>query len=216
MKFRLLAASAIFCLPSAALGMTFSVPLEALVGPIDFPASSGGRTAHFDFGQQFSEIESVSIELEARVRAQEYDVCASPFDPQSCVHEIHLLGFWAIMDDQENEVPGTIFTHPGLSFPVVGIDGREAYGTDIRRFSNPLVGWDFLLDGESNLTLYWNRELGDPDRFIRNVVEPTGEILSARLVINGAAIPEPSTACLVALGLLVLSRPRIGADRIRH
>ena len=40
--------------------------------------------------------------------------------------------------------------------------------------------FDYLLDGEGSLTLFWNRALGNPDRIIQNLIEPSGEIFSGQ------------------------------------
>lgn len=205
MRCALLAAALCF-LPSIAFGTTFSVPLPGLLGAVDFTPSSGGKDAIFDFDQQFSEIENVWIEVEAHVFAREFDVCGTTFDPQSCVHEVQLLGFFARLDKEDSAALGTVFSD-GLSFSD-DFRALEGSGVDVAPFNNSLVGWDFLLDGEGKLLLFWNRALGNPDRIIQNVIEPSGEIVSARLIIEGTPIPEPSSALLIAVGLLVLANTR--------
>lgn len=109
------------------------------------------------------------------------------------------------MDKQESPNLGFIFTD-GLSFG--DRDALEGSGVDIAPFNNAFVGWDFLLDGEGNLTLFWSPVLGNPDRIIVNVVQPRGEIFSARLIIEGTPVPEPSSFLLLAAGLLVLTRTK--------
>lgn len=194
--------------PSTALGVSFSVPLPDLIGVIDFSPAEG-REASFDFSQQFSQIDSVWIEVEAKVAALQFDSCGTFFDPQPCVHEVFLLGFYARLDKEGSPRLGTVFSD-GLSFSEDS-HAPEGYGVDTAIFNNPLVGWDFLLDGEGSLILYWNGLLGDPDEIVQNVILPSGEIFSARLIIDGTPIPEPSTALLVASGLLLM--PRIRGNR---
>lgn len=191
---------ALFSLPGTAVGASFSVPLPGLVGVVDF-STLEGKAASFNFGQQFSEITNVSIEIEAQVFAREFDVCGTTFDPQPCVHEIELLGFFSFMDENSPE-PGFVWSD-GLSFG--DFRALEGSGVDVAAFNNTLVGWDFLHDGEGSLTLFWNVALGDPDRIITNVIEPSGEIFSARLIIEGTPIPEPSTALLFAAALLTVA-----------
>jgi hypothetical protein len=198
---RLALVAALILLPGTAGGTTFSAPLPGLVGVVDFLPSTGGKEASFDLGQQFSEIQNVWIELEAHVFAREFDVCGTTFDPQPCVHEVQLLGFFAIMDEDSSN-PGLVWSD-GLSFSD-DFHALEGSGVDVAPFNNTLVGWDFLLDGTGSLTLFWDSALGNPDRIILNVVEPSGEIINARLIIEGTPIPEPSTALLLALGLVLL------------
>ncbi len=193
-------------IPSAAGAVTFSTPLTDLVGPVDFFPSTGGREAQFDFEQQFAEIQNVWIEVDAMVRARSFDVCGLAFDPQPCVRVIQLLGFAATMDKEDSPNLGLVFSD-GLSFSD-DIHALEGSGLSIAIFNNTLVGWDFLLDGEGSLTLFWNRLLGNPDRIIQNVIEPSGEIFGARLIVEAVPIPEPSTCLLLAAGLLALGVSR--------
>lgn len=191
---------ALTLVPNTAIGLSFSAPLTALVGVVDF-STSNGKNVSFDFGQRFSAIQSVSIEIEAQVFAREFNVCGTTFNPQPCVHTVQLRGFLAIMDENSPE-PGFVWSD-GLSFGE--FDALEGSGVDVAHFNNPLVGWDFLLSGSGSLTLFWNRALGNPDRFIQNVIEPSGEIFGARLIVEGTPIPEPSTTLLLATGLLTLA-----------
>lgn len=192
-------------LPTAALAASFSAPLPDLVGTVDFPTSEA-KEAAFDFGQQFSEIESVSIEIGAHVFAREFDYCGTGSNPQPCVHEVQLLGFFASMDTEDSPSHGLVFTEE-LSFSD-DFNALEGSGTDVEPFRNSQVGWDFLLDGEGSLRFAWNGTFWLPGVIIENLTEPSGEIFSARLILEGTAVPEPSTALLIAAGLAVLARGR--------
>ena len=79
-------------------------------------------------------------------------------------------------------------------------------------FNDELVptGFDYLLDGEGQVNLGWNAIFALPETIIMNVTNPSAEIFSARLIIEATPIPEPSTALLVATGLLMLSKRRYG------
>jgi hypothetical protein len=186
---------------------TFCVPLPDLVGVIDFPDDGPGREAAFEVGQQFSEIENVWIEVEARVFAKEFDVCGTWFDPQPCVHEVQLLGFVGRFDTEGHPLFSALHSK-GLSFGA--FRNLEGAGTDSAPFDDQFVqsGFQFLFDGEGSLTLFWNTVLGHPDRIILNVVEPSGEIFSARLIIEGTPVPEPSAGTLAGASLLVLAGMR--------
>lgn len=191
---------AILSFPSGqARAATYFAPLDGLVGPIDFLPGRGSGETSFDFGQQFAEIESVSIEIEASVTAREFDVCGTFFDPQPCMHVVQLLGLFAIMDIEDTPSFLAVFSE-GLSFSD-NFEDLTGAGVDVGRFNDD-VGWGFLLDGKGSLELFWNSAYGNPDRIIRNVIEPGGKIISARLVIQATVIPEPSTATLLGLGLL--------------
>jgi hypothetical protein len=114
--------------------MTFSVPLNDLVGDADFIPSISSKEASFDFDQQFLEIQDVWIEVDAHVFAREFDVCGTVFDPQPCVHVIQLLGVIAIMDKEDSPNLGTVWSD-GLSYSD-NITDLEGSGVDVARFSN--------------------------------------------------------------------------------
>jgi hypothetical protein len=197
---RILLATVLSFFPRVALGMCLSVPLPDLTGEVDFLPSTGGREASFDVGLGFSEIQTVWVVVEAQVFAKEFDVCGTVFDPQSCVHEIQLLGLFAIMDIEDSPSLITVFSD-GLSFSD-DFRALEGSGVDVAPFNNTLVGWDFLLDGQSSLTLFWNGALGNPDRIFGNVIQPSGEIFNARLIIEGTPVPEPAASLMSADGIL--------------
>lgn len=182
--------------PSSAATFVASIP--ALVGPLDF-STNEGKEATFDFGMEFSEIESVSIELEAHVIAQERDICG-PISP--CAPRAELLELFAIMDKEGSASFQTVLSDE-LAFG--NFDDPEGFGTTSALFRNTLAGWEFLLDGEGRLTLFWNQIRGIPGEILK---QPSGEIFSARIILEGTAVPEPSTALMVGLGLLGLAGRR--------
>lgn len=190
--------------PGTALGLSFSVPLPDLVGSVGYPAAI---ETSFDFGQQFSSIENVWIEVEAQVSALQLDICGTVFNPQPCAHQIFLLGFFAQLHTEGFPQFSTI-PSGGLSFG--DLRDLEGSGTDSAPFNDQFVNSDFqfLLDGKGSLTLFWNDVSGDPDLIIRNVIPPSGEILNARLIIEATPVPEPSTALLVTAGLVALTVAR--------
>ena len=190
--------------PGTAVGESFSLPIPGLVGEIDFPRGQG-KEVGFDFGQQFSEITSVSIEISAHVFALEFDVCGTLFEPAPCVHKAQLLGLRAQLDDGLDVLAGFAWSD-GLSF-YDGSSTLEGVGTDVGSFFlfNPSLGWDFLLSGKGDISLFWDSTFGNPDRIIIIVTEPSGEIFSARLIIEATPVPEPSTALLQAVALLTVA-----------
>ena len=193
------------CWPAVVVAATVSARLDGLVGDADFPATSG-KTVSFDLGVEFLEISRVSLEIEARVYAKEFDSCGTVFNPQPCTHETLLLGFFGRLDT-EDVLASTSVISEALSFSA-DPHATEGAGIDVANFNAQLVGWDYLLDGAGNLTLHWNDVLLLPGAVIRNVVPPSGNIASARLIVEGVVVPEPSPSLLLAVGLAILARGR--------
>ncbi len=196
----------VLVLPGASHAATFSAPIPGLVGVIDFEPHVSGREASFDFGQQFAEIERVSIEIEARVVAEQFDACGTTSNPQPCVRRVNLLGFFTLVDEEDKPFLGSISTALSVSDDP---HATEATGTGIGEFTDPFdlnpFGWDILLDGEGSVTPFWDALFPAPGLVIQNFEEGSGEILGARLIIEGTPIPEPSTAMLLGVGMLLLS-----------
>jgi hypothetical protein len=187
-------------LPRAARDVCVSVSLPDLVGEVDFFPSSGNREASFDVGLGFSEIQNVWIVVEAEVFAQEYDYCGTLFDPKPCVHVFNHVGFFAIMDKEDSPNLGSVFSW-GLSFSD-DENALEGYGVDVAVFNNQLVGWDFLLDGQGSLKLYWHAPAFLSHVIIHSVIDPSGEIFNARLIIEGTPVPEPAASLMSEDGIL--------------
>jgi hypothetical protein len=191
-----LLAALILLLPGASVAATFFAPISTLVGPLN-PPHSGGNQGVFDFGLGFSEIESVSIEIEAHVIAQERELCG--FFP--CVPRQELLALYAVMDTEGSPTFESVLSDE-LAFGDI-VDDPEGFGTESAIFRNIRVGWDFLLDGEGRLTVFWNHFITlEPSRISK---QPSGEIFSARIIVEGTAVPEVSTALMIGLGLLGLA-----------
>lgn len=208
MWFRHLPAAALLFLlstiPAGSAALSFSVELPDLVGP--FPSGyEPGPVASFDFEQEFLAIQGAWLEVEARVTALQFERCGTLSNPQPCVRVVRLIGFFSLMDKEGSPNPGFVFSD-GLVFwddP----SALEASGTDTVPFKNPLVGWDFLLDGRGSLTLFWN-DIYFIDDIIIDVSEPGGEIFAARLILDATPVPEPSTGTLVLLALALLAAAR--------
>lgn len=197
----ILVIAAMIVVPSSSTAMIVSIPLPGAVGEIDFSRSSGGRDVAFDFGHRFSEIASVSIEINARMYSLEYDVCGTVLDPQPCFHQTIQAGLAILLDTEGS--PGFETVLSGVSFsddPHV----FEASGVAAGQFTNNRTGWQFLGDGRGRLTIFWNCCGINPDSLVQNVIEPRGEIFDARLIVDGTPIPEPSSAVLIGIGLTLI------------
>ncbi len=182
----------------------FVLELPELVRPIGDPLDRSATLAipaHFDFGQPFLSVDAVFLEVEATLYAGEYDFCGFIFDPQPCTHVLELLGLFARLDN-EGGSPFSIVT--ALSYSDE-LHVPSASGTARSAFDYSLHGsFDFLLDGEGELTLHWNRVFTFPDRIIMDFHAPYGEIHGARLILEATPIPEPSVSSMTAIALAIL------------
>lgn len=194
-----LGAALILLLSGPSSAATFSAPIPALVGPLR-PPDSEGHEGVFDFGFEFSEIESVSIEIEARIIAQEREVCGA-LPP--CASRRELLALFAEMNIEDSTTFGIVLSDE-LVFGDI-LEDPEGFGTESAIFRNTLIGWTFLLDGEGLIKVFWNVPHGIPGRIVK---QPSGEILSARIIVQGTAVPEPSTVLMIGLGLVGLASRR--------
>ena len=156
----------------------------------------------FDFGQEFSHVESVALELFVSATPVEFDRCGSVFEPQPCVHEVTQGGMLAILNDD---------TSLGVIYTVVGQGAlSETPLLHSGMFDAPFVAFDldFLRSGKGSLDVHWNAPIFLPEDLILNVVSPTGTIFEAFIVFDAVPIPEPSTAFLLASGLAVIAQRR--------
>jgi len=183
----------------ASAGMSVSTPLAELNGPVEYDPLNPTRIT-FDFGTEFQQIDAVWIEIDARVEAQQFDLCT---DPASCVHHTILVGFLAIIDEEDQPFPGSIFSDR-LDF---SDDPRAAIGSGlaIAQFNNAST-WNILLDGEGTLELSWNSPAIVGGQSVQNFLPPSGEISAARLIAHGTpVVPEPTVALLLGSGLAALA-----------
>ena len=196
-------------MPSVALGATFSVPLPEFVGTVSFSPLEL-RTAHFDFGQRFSSIEGLAIEVESRATAHVYQTCFTSREPACGERVVQLPIFRAVL--QEEVVLSLFWTDPFTTGDDPGV--LEAEGTVLAPFHevafSPPSGFHFLLDGRGSL--YLSARYSPPTvggMFIRDLTVPSAEVLSARLILDATPIPEPATGLLIGLGLAGLAVTRV-------
>jgi hypothetical protein len=191
-------------LPGASFATSFSAPLPDLVGPINFVTGAAHPPTTFDVGQQFIAIESVSIEIEAHLVAAQYDFCGLFSNPQPCIDGVALLGVVTIMDEEDRSFPGSIFTAVSVPAPPGTIEVTGTGSSEFGWVANPF-GWEILFDGQGTLTMFPDQVLFPPGAIIQNFQPASGEIVSARVIIEGTPVPEPSTALLMMFGLTILS-----------
>lgn len=187
-------------MPAAAI--PFRAAIAQLVGPMELPQLRVG----FDFGQEFSQIESVSLELVASVTAFEYDYCGTVFSPQACEHRTVQSSVFAILNDD----PFPFFFLTG-----VGENGFTETPSLQRgtfhgpRFTTlPSDPFAFLGSGKGSFEIHWNSLGFFPEDIVVNAVRSTGTIFEAYIVFDATPIPEPSTSVLTALGLVLLASTR--------
>lgn len=128
-----LAATLMSLVAGPSVSATYSTPVPGLLGPLNLPLNTG-KEATFDFGFEFSEIESFSIEIEAHVIAQHRGSCGPT---PSCAARTENLGLHVNMDKEDSPIIGLTFTR-ALTFG--SIEDPEAFGTTSQSFQNTLVG----------------------------------------------------------------------------
>lgn len=180
------------CEDTAGVPSSYSITLDELIGPISFVELESQRV-EFELDQEFSEIESVWIEIEAHVYAKQFDACGTPLDPQPCTRVVHLLGLIAIFDKEDNPSPFTVVSEPLEFGDLSDLEGQGRVRSLVRDdlSADPPVGWDYLLDGSGAFTLFWNPIATFPDLITMNGVPPSGEIIDARLIIEGTPAGSP-------------------------
>jgi len=200
-------------LPAPSFAVSFSAALPDLVGPIDFATGAAFPPTTFDVGQQFASIESVSIEIEAHLTAAEWEFCGLSIDPQPCVDQAALVGFLGVLDEEDRPFPGSIFAVVSVPTPPGSVEETGTWGAEFDNVGNPF-GWEVLLDGQGTLTLFPDQILFSPLAIIQNFQPASGEVLSARVIIEGTPVPEPSTALLLMAGMALLSGTRSHRTRL--
>ena len=159
---------------NAASAELVEIPLEELLGP--FPGSSPccAVTVDFDFGERFSEVNAVWLEVEATVTPETFMSCGTIFDPLPCTEVTRWIGFFAVMD-----APEIIYTV---------LEGySDVVHRDVNIFGPEHHSVAFLKQGRGSLVFWWNRIHGFPENVIRDRVAPTAEITDAWLIID--AVP---------------------------
>jgi len=180
-------AAVLFGISPLASAEIFTVELPEFIGPLVENGTT--KTATFDFGTSFLQIDNVSIQLEG--------TCT--------MGSAHGDGTW-FPEDEWTDVPSVIEAY---------MDAPEGFcGMSSRVDESPFVidepfdlfldaTWDFLLDGTDNVTLnfYWGFGI---DAWII-VTTPTADITDAYLVVDGI-VPEPATILLLGIGAIGIPR----------
>ncbi len=130
----------------------------------------------FDLGQEFAEVRSVLLMLQATVTPLTYQNCGTIGEPHPCELEVVNTGFLARLESP-NQDSTTAVIGDFRSYPL-----RRA-GVFERVFLE--YSFDHLLDGTGTITLFWNGVSFTDDRIIQDFHPPTGEITDAVLIVDG-------------------------------
>jgi len=160
---------------------TVTIELPEFVGELQtYP---NGPTADFELGVSFLQIDVVRIQM------------SGIFTPA--------VGLNVVTGQTREILPEIeLYTDPGVGscftflYPVESpfdVEGtlRLKYGAT----------WDFLLDGKGRVSAYLGWGIGGPDNII--VTPGSVEVSQAYLTIEGT-IPEPTTLCLLSVGVVVV------------
>jgi hypothetical protein len=166
----------------------FTVELPELNGPLVEKWTT--KTASFDFGVSFLQINEVRLQL------------TGTLTPGSA----HGDGI-KHPEDEWIDVPGLFEGQMDAEEGFWGMAG-SSYGSPlyIDEPFKPLLGatWDFLLDGTDEVTLlfWWGSPIPEWPWII--VTDPTANISEAYLIVDGILVPEPITLFFIGIGGLIL------------
>ncbi len=197
----MLGASLVLLSAGTASGEFFQSDLPDLLGPNQFQGLMS-QPAAYDFGQEFSAVEEVFIEVEATTTPTEYDECGTATEPQPCEHVVEWTGFGASLDLLESGQ--LIITESTLT----GFNARDPHTATARFRIRDEHDLSFMFDGTGEILFGWNYPIGDPDLIVTNVVQPTALLTRAQLIVEGSPVPEPSAIPCAATAVLVLARLR--------
>ena len=169
------------------LGQTITVPLPGLTGPVG--SHPNWTTTSFDAGVYFSQIQEVRFQCSGTMTqgiAQEGGLLGPPIT-------FAFDGAIEIFMD-----PG-----PGLWFLLVSPD-HIANNTELIFDGAGSPSWDFLLDGNAQITA---NMIGDTFGIdVVTIVPATAEITDALLIIEGTVIPEPASILLFTAGVFLIRK----------
>ena len=169
----------------------FGVALPELIGPA--PVYGGAQiVVPFDFGQEFDRVDNVMLMIEATTTPLVIGACETPVEP--CPLQVVPVGFIARLGRTTAVVEG--FRGPDAVQPPTLPQPRPrkqagVFGRDFGDFT-----FDDLVDGSGSLEISWNAVAtagGATDGLSSRL--PTGTILDAVLIIEGAPRREPIADC---------------------
>lgn len=187
-KVTLSCAIAVLLLGTAVQADIFELPLDGLPGSY----VGDSKEMSFDFGQEFQSVASVSIRI------------SGTFDG----------GLYQIYDDMG--YPAGLASSPGMvsvleaqnqGFDVVGLElGSSFSGAQSTYLFTPVSAVDLMLPGWGDVSLGIGGVYGFGGSTV--IEEPTANITSATLIIDGTPVPEPLTLSVLGAGAVALLRRR--------
>lgn len=159
------------------------IPLD-ITGQYDFRSA---RSSSFDFGVSFSQINDIYIDWSGQVVGAELQMGG--------VTGTQFVATLYESDPQSYYARASVYGGR-TTYPTPEPFNLQSSFTD--------EGWAEFYDGQGNIKI-WFGDSFHPDMIVS---QPTGQINSATLVIDGVIVPEPMTIILFGTGSLFVFRKK--------